>query len=41
MSLSVVPKTKGDEDKLSTALSRLSEEDPMLTVRRDTETTRR
>jgi elongation factor G len=38
MSLSVVPKTKGDEDKLSTALSRLSEEDPMLTVRRDTET---
>jgi elongation factor G len=38
MSLSVVPRTKGDEDKLSTALSRLSEEDPMLTVRRDTET---
>lgn len=38
MSLSVVPKTKGDEDKLSTALGRLGEEDPMLTVRRDTET---
>ncbi|MBU1672147.1 MAG: elongation factor G [Actinobacteria bacterium] len=37
MSLAVSPKTKGDEDKLSTALSRVSEEDPMLTVRRDSE----
>ena len=37
MSLAVAPKTKGDEDKLSTALGRLREEDPMLTVRRDTE----
>jgi elongation factor G len=37
MSLAVEPKTKGDEDKLSTALSRLREEDPMLTVKRDTE----
>jgi elongation factor G len=37
MSLAVEPKTKGDEDKLSTALGRLSEEDPMLEVRRDTE----
>jgi len=37
MSLSVQPKTKGDEDKLSTALHRLLEEDPMLTMRRDTE----
>lgn len=37
MSLAVEPKTKGDEDKLSTALARLSEEDPMLEVRRDTE----
>ena len=38
MSLAVAPKTKGDEDKLSTALGRVSEEDPMLTVRRDTDT---
>lgn len=37
MSLAVEPRTKGDEDKLSTALSRLREEDPMLMVRRDTE----
>lgn len=37
MSLAVAPKAKGDEDKLSTALHRLREEDPMLTVRRDTE----
>lgn len=37
MSLAVEPKTKGDEDKLSTALGRLHEEDPMLTVIRDTE----
>ncbi|HEY5533171.1 MAG TPA: elongation factor G [Candidatus Anoxymicrobiaceae bacterium] len=37
MSLAVAPKTKGDEDKLSTALGRVSEEDRMLTVRRDTE----
>ncbi|MBN2168958.1 MAG: elongation factor G [Actinobacteria bacterium] len=37
MSIAIEPKTKGDEDKLSTALSRISEEDPMLRVRRDTE----
>ncbi len=37
MALAVAPKTKGDEDKLSTALGRLREEDPMLTVRRDTD----
>lgn len=37
MSLAVEPKTKGDEDKLSVALSRLSEEDPTFHVRRDTE----
>ncbi len=37
MSLAVAPKTKGDEDKLSTALGRLREEDPMLEVKRDTE----
>ncbi len=37
MSLAVAPRTKGDEDKLSTALGRVGEEDRMLTVRRDTE----
>lgn len=37
MSLAVEPKTKGDEDKLSVALSRLSDEDPTFNVRRDTE----
>ncbi len=37
MSLAVEPKTKGDEDKLSVALSRLSEEDPTFNVRRDSE----
>lgn len=37
MSLAVEPMSKGDEDKLSTALSRLSEEDPTFTVHRDTE----
>jgi elongation factor G len=37
MSLAVEPKTKGDEDKLSVALSRVSEEDPTFHVRRDTE----
>jgi elongation factor G len=37
MSLAVEPKTKGDEDKLSVALSRLSDEDPTFNVRRDAE----
>jgi elongation factor G len=37
MSLAVEPKTKGDEDKLSMALSRLGEEDPTFNVRRDIE----
>ncbi|MDD5748992.1 MAG: elongation factor G, partial [Actinomycetota bacterium] len=37
MSLAVEPKTKGDEDKLSIALSKLQEEDPMLKVSRDRE----
>ena len=37
MSLAVEPKTKGDEDKLSVALARLSDEDPTFNVRRDTE----
>ena len=34
----VYPKTKADLDKLGAALSRLSEEDPTLRVRRDTDT---
>ncbi|HEU4869027.1 MAG TPA: elongation factor G [Actinomycetota bacterium] len=34
----IVPKTKGDEDKLMTALSRLHEEDPALKVDRNSET---
>lgn len=38
MSMAVEPKTKGDEDKLSMALSRLVEEDPTFRVRRDSET---
>ncbi len=37
ISLAVEPKTKGDEDKLSVALSRLAEEDPTFRVRRDNE----
>lgn len=37
MSLAVEPMTKGDEDKLSVALSRLGEEDPTFSVRRDSE----
>ncbi|MBC7254191.1 MAG: elongation factor G [Actinobacteria bacterium] len=37
MSLAVEPLSKGDEDKLSTALSRLAEEDPTFSVHRDTE----
>ncbi|HEX2178120.1 MAG TPA: elongation factor G [Actinomycetota bacterium] len=34
----IVPRTKGDEDKLMTALSRLHEEDPALLVERNSET---
>lgn len=37
MSLAVEPMSKGDEDKLSVALSRLAEEDPTFSVHRDTE----
>ncbi len=36
--LAVHPKTKADLDKLGAALSRLSEEDPTLRVRRETDT---
>jgi elongation factor G len=38
LSIAIVPKSKGDEDKLMTALHRLTEEDPALVVRRDDET---
>lgn len=36
-SVAVEPKTKGDEEKLSSSLSKLSEEDPTLVVSRDPE----
>ena len=38
LSIAIVPKSKGDEDKLMTGLHRLQEEDPALVVRRDDET---
>jgi len=38
MSVAVVPKTKGDEDKVMTSLRRLREEDPTLDIHRDEET---
>jgi elongation factor G len=38
MSFAVSPKAKGDEEKMATALRRLSEEDPTLTLRRDPQT---
>ncbi len=38
ISFAVEPKTKGDEDKISTALARLTEEDPVLRVGRDPRT---
>jgi elongation factor G len=34
----IEPKTRGDEDKISTALQRLQEEDPVLRVSRDPQT---
>lgn len=37
ISLSVLPKAKGDEDKISAGLQKLLDEDPTLTVSRDTE----
>ena len=37
-SLAVNPKTKGDEEKISAGLTRLTEEDPTITVERNTET---
>jgi elongation factor G len=38
MSFAVSPKSKGDEEKMATALRRLNEEDPTLTIRRDPQT---
>jgi elongation factor G len=38
ISVAIEPKTKGDQDKLATALQRLSEEDPTFRVRSDEET---
>jgi elongation factor G len=38
MSFAVTPKAKGDEDKATQALRRLSEEDPTLVLRRDERT---
>jgi elongation factor G len=38
LTIGIRPRSKGDEDKLMTALHRLQEEDPVLTLRRDDET---
>ncbi|MGI6280327.1 MAG: elongation factor G [Acutalibacteraceae bacterium] len=38
LSMAVYPKAKGDEEKVSAALSRLTEEDPTIVVKNDTET---
>ncbi|HET6966400.1 MAG TPA: elongation factor G [Acidimicrobiales bacterium] len=38
LQIGIRPRSKGDEDKLMTALHRLQDEDPVLTVRRDDET---
>jgi elongation factor G len=38
MSFAITPKAKGDEEKMATALRRLHEEDPTLTLRRDEQT---
>jgi elongation factor G len=38
MSFAVTPKAKGDEEKVSTSLRRLAEEDPTLVLRRDPQT---
>jgi elongation factor G len=38
LAMAIEPKTKGDEDKLSTAISRVQEDDPTLRVDRSAET---
>ncbi len=38
MSFAIAPKAKGDEEKMASALRRLHEEDPTLTLRRDEQT---
>jgi elongation factor G len=38
ISFAIEPKTRGDDDKISTALQRLLEEDPVLRVSRDAQT---
>ncbi len=38
MNFAITPKAKGDEEKVATALRRLSEEDPTLVLRRDEQT---
>jgi elongation factor G len=38
ISVAIEPKTKGDQDKLSTAIQRLAEEDPTFQVRTDEDT---
>jgi elongation factor G len=38
MAFSITPKSKGDEDKVFTALRRLHEEDPTIELRRDAQT---
>lgn len=37
MSMAILPKTKGDEEKISLALSKLIEEDPVFKIERDKE----
>ena len=37
MPLSIIPKAKGDEEKISLALNKLLEEDPVFKIERDTE----
>jgi len=38
ISMAVTPKTQGDDEKLSTMLTRMTEEDPTFVIRRDGET---
>src|SRR5207244_4348185 len=38
LAVAIEPKTKGDEDKLSTALSRIKDDDPSIRVERSPET---